>query len=137
MRFFIDTNALIDLFDEDRSFNQHVLKLFDQARLGHVELVLTSISVVNALYVLRKKMPPKHLNMYLARLFNFALLAPVERDALVAALTSGWSDTEDAIQFEAALEFGGIDVIVSNDKDFAAQKRIPVLDPAKALKLLA
>jgi predicted nucleic acid-binding protein len=32
------------------------------------------------------------------------------------------------------LAFGGIDAIVSNDKDFKQQKLVPVLTPKQALK---
>jgi predicted nucleic acid-binding protein len=136
-RYFLDTNVFFDVFGEERPSHQDSTALFKQAGLGRVELVLASISVMNALYSFRKA--GQNMNTVLARmnkLVPMVAIAPVTKAHLLAGINSGWNDLEDAIQFHAALELGNIDAIVSNDKDFKQQKRIPVLTPAQALKRL-
>jgi predicted nucleic acid-binding protein len=137
MRYFIDTNVLIDIFVEDRPSHKDSTELFAKAFNHRAELIIASISILNTLYSLQKhrfdmEMAIGRLNLLLAQLE----LAPLTSVELVQGINSGWSDLEDAIQFYSAIAAGKIDAIVSNDKDFKHQKIIPVLTPAQALKRL-
>lgn len=136
-RFFIDTNVFFDVFAKERGSHVESTKLFKLAGLERVELLLASISVMNALFSFRKaghdmRTVLERMNR-LIPLFEFA---PVGEAQLIAGINSGWTDLEDAIQFQAAVAAGNIDAIVSNDKDFKQQKLVPVLTPKQALKRL-
>ncbi|MCI1751689.1 MAG: PIN domain-containing protein [Flavobacteriales bacterium] len=135
MRLFLDTNVLFDLFGTSRPFHIDSLGLVAQGIAGNVELVVTSSSVMTLVYSLgRYKLPQKELVERLNLLLPSMDIAPTSVTELLAGLNSDWSDLEDAIQFHSALAFGGIDAIVSNDKDFKQQKLVPVLTPKQALK---
>lgn len=134
-RLFLDNNVLMDLFDPDRTFHLDSRELIVSGHAREVDLVISSISVLNTIYSVTKwgysrSKLLKEIQSFLA----FVEVAPVTRSELLAGLTSGWKDVEDAIQFHSALSAGRIDAIVSNDKDFKQQKLVPVLTPAQALK---
>ena len=135
MRFFLDTNVLFDLYEEERPSHKDSFLLVKKGLMGQVTLVVTAASVMTMLYSLQRYKVPRELiigrlNMILPHLD----IAQVNAPELIAGINSDWNDIEDAIQFHAAMASGGIDAIVSNDKDFAQQKRVPVLTPKQALK---
>lgn len=135
MRFFLDTNVLFDLFGRSRPFHVDSMGLVAQGIAGRVELVVTSTSVMTLVYSLgRYKLSKQKIEDRLNLLLPALGIAPTGVAELLAGLNSGWSDLEDAIQFHSALAFGGIDAVVSNDKDFKQQRLVPVLTPKQALK---
>jgi predicted nucleic acid-binding protein len=136
-RFFLDTNVFFDVFQAERLSHRDANALMKRAARSRVELVLSSISVMNALYSLRKAgHDMKSVLELMNRLLPMLVIAPVDRSDLLAGINSGWSDLEDAVQFHSAVTAGAIAAIVSNDRDFKQQDRIPVLTPAQALKKL-
>ena len=54
MTVFVDTNILIDLLCERESFVQSARMLFAYGYSGRLTLVLSSLSLVNAVYIARK-----------------------------------------------------------------------------------
>lgn len=137
MRYFLDTNVLFDLFGTSRTSHQDSLQIVAEGIAGRTELVISATSVMTLLYSLRKyghkeKEVVDRLNLLLPILE----IAPTGSTELLSGINSGWSDLEDAIQFHAALSAGGIDAIVSNDKDFKQQKLVPVMTPKQAVKRL-
>jgi len=117
-RFFLDTNVFFDVFQVERPSHQEANALIKHIPKGKVELVLSSISVMNALYSFQKAgHDMKAVFERMNRLVPLFVIAPVDRGDLLGGINSGWTDLEDAIQFHAARTAGGIDAIVSNDKD--------------------
>lgn len=136
-RYFLDTNVFFDVFQAERKSHEDANALIKLIPRGKVELVLSSISVLNALYSFRKAGHDMNkVLLKMNRLVPLLVVAPVDRSDLLAGMNSGWTDLEDAIQFHAALSAGRIDAIVSNDKDFKQQDMIPVLTPTQAVKRL-
>ena len=135
MRFFLDTNVLFDLFQVERPHHSASNGLVKAAVKGRIEVVTTATSVMTMLYSLNKY--DLRMDIVIGRLNSLLphlIVAHIGTPELLVGINSGWTDLEDAIQFHAALSAGGIDAIVSNDKDFKQQDRIPVLTPAQALK---
>lgn len=137
MRYFLDTNVLFDLFGTSRTSHLDSLQIVAEGIAGRTELVISATTVMTLLYSLRKyghkeKEVVERLNLLLPILE----IAPTGSTELLAGINSGWTDLEDAIQFHAALSAGGIDAIVSNDKDFKQQKLVPVITPKQAVKRL-
>jgi predicted nucleic acid-binding protein len=135
MRFFLDTNVLFDLYEEERASHKDSLLLVKQGLLGQVELVVTAASVMTMLYSLQRYKLPRGLIIGgLNRILPHLDIAQVNAPELIAGINSDWTDIEDAIQFHAAVASGHIDAIVSNDTDFKQQRLVPVLTPKQALK---
>lgn len=136
MKVFLDTNILLDLLDASRQDHLASSEILRAAYAGKIECWITSISIVNATYVMRRSMPPEAIGRYMLRIMETLSLSPLGTAEMKAAMGSGWRDLEDAVQFQAAIATGGIEAIVSNDVDFKQQKSIPVLTPKQLLKKL-
>jgi predicted nucleic acid-binding protein len=133
MRVFLDTNILIDLLDAERPNHKTSTDLMRAVQGGQVQACISAISIVNAIYVLRKVMPTKDVATYLLRMLDTVELSRLEVQDLRNALSSGWSDLEDAIQFHSALASGHFDAIVSYDADMKGQDILPVETPPEVL----
>lgn len=135
MRFFLDTNVLFDLYEEERPSHEDSFFLVKKGLLGYVELVVTAASVMTMVYSLQRyKLPREMITGRLNMILPHLHIAQVDAAQLMAGINSNWNDIEDAIQFHAAVASGPIDAIVSNDKDFKQQKLVPVLTPKQALR---
>lgn len=136
MRVFFDTNVLLDLLDEDRPNHVSSTAILRATEQGHIHASITAISILNAIYVMRKVMPSDTIARYMVQFMRTVRIAPTGPSQLLAAMTSGWKDLEDAVQFQSALAAGPIDAIVTTDPDFKQQKSIPLLTPQQLLKKL-
>ncbi len=137
MRVFLDTNILIDLLDEARPEHKSSTALMRAIQRGELDACISAISIVNAIYVLRKVMPAKTVANYLLEMLKKVELSRLEGPDMEKALASGWNDLEDAIQFRSALASGHIDAIVSHDPDMKQQEQMDVLTPREVLNRLA
>jgi len=109
MRVFIDTNVLVDMMDRSRPSHEASKALVRAAEDGRVELIMTGMTVVEALYALRKAdFERKQLLAILSIILSIALIASTDMPQLQAALNSTWTDYEDAVQYHAALSSGRI-----------------------------
>lgn len=54
MRVFVDTNILVDLICLREGFAENAQKLFALGYMGKLNLQLSSLSLVNAMYICRK-----------------------------------------------------------------------------------
>ena len=135
MRYFLDTNVLFDLFMSERAHYTASNALIKAAVRGEVQAVITATSLMTVLHSLRKYGLPMDLVVArLSALLPHLTVAHIGQVELLSGMNSGWSDLEDAVQFQAALNTGGIEAIVSNDKDFKQQDLIPVITPVQAVK---
>ena len=137
MRVFLDTNILIDLLDAERPQHAASTEVMRAIQRGDLHACISAVSIVNAIYVLRRAMPPKSMATYLHRMLDTVQLSRLEAQDMRSALASSWNDLEDAIQFHSALASGRIDAIVSHDADMKQQDRLPVLTPRQLLQKLA
>jgi predicted nucleic acid-binding protein len=136
LRVFLDTNVLIDLLDADRPQHAASTEVMRAVQRGELRACISAISIVNAIYVLRRAMPPERMATYLQHMLQVVELSRLETQDMLLALASGWNDLEDAIQYHSALASGRIDAIVSHDADMKKQDRLPVLTPRQLLQKL-
>jgi len=136
MRVFLDTNILLDLLDEQRPNHQSSIAILRATKEGRIKASITAISILNAIYFMRKVMQPDTIARYMVQFMSMVHIAPTGSAQLLAAMTSGWKDLEDAVQFQSALAAGPMDAIITTDPDFKQQKSIPLLTPQQLLKKL-
>ena len=136
LRVFLDTNVLIDLFDAARPQHVASTEVMRAIQRGRIRACISAISIVNAIYVLRKVMPPERMATHLQHMLRTVEISRLETQDMLLVLASGWNDLEDAIQYHSALASGRIDAIVSHDADMKKQDRLPVLTPRQLLQKL-
>lgn len=132
MKAFIDTNVLVDMMDRSRPSHEASKAILRAAEEGKITLVLTGLTVVNALYALRKAgLDQKGLANVVGIILSISEVASTDMPQLQAALNSTWSDYENAVQYHAALFAGRVQYIITSDRTGFKGSRIPVRTPEK------
>ena len=103
MTVFVDTNILIDLLCERESFVQSARMLFAYGYSGRLTLVLSSLSLVNAVYIARKY-GYVDVREKLDDITEFVEVVDLRKEVAKRALTCEWKDYEDAVPYMSAIK---------------------------------
>lgn len=122
----MDTNILLDLLAARHPFFDETSILFIMAEKRSVELAVSSLSIVNTHFVLRKQLKEQDTRKVLRDLRLLVKVLPLDQKIIDMALNSDFDDFEDAVQYQMALEYGQEIIITRNIKDFKTSS-IPVM----------
>lgn len=134
--YFVDTNVLLDFLLRRDGFGPAALRLFAASDAGLVGLYASGLSFSHIYYAMRKTNPAAERLAALAELAELVEIIPVGRPIIEAALTLGFADFEDALQYGAARSRPDIEAIVTRDPRGFAAGALPVLAPPAALARL-
>ncbi len=125
---FIDSDIILDVATGRKPFSQTsvlVLTLCESVgALGH----MSSNSVTNIYYVLRKISSSAKAKDFLRTLLRFITVIPVSHENVKQALDADFPDFEDAVQHYCALS-NQCDCIVTRNEDDYRKSRLAVLSP--------
>jgi predicted nucleic acid-binding protein len=129
MRVFIDTNVLVDFICEREGYVENAKKIFLMAYKKEIELIISSLSYINAFYIgKRYKFPSNQLVNSLQTISRFTRISGLGERTIKQALTSEWDDIEDAAQYYSAKTAGVNYIVTRNPKDFLLV-HVPILTP--------
>lgn len=117
-RIFIDSDVILDVALARQPFveaSQQVLALCEK---GAFTGCISSNSVANIYYVLRKLGGDDKARIFIKQLLKFLVIIPVDHVGISRALDSKFTDFEDAIQHFAALSFGCSRIVTRNIQDY-------------------
>lgn len=134
MTVFVDTNILIDLLCERESFVQSARMLFAYGYSGRLTLVLSSLSLVNAVYIARKY-GYVDVREKLDDITEFVEVVDLRKEVAKRALTCEWKDYEDAVQYMSAIKENADCIVTRNKKDFR-KSVIPVYTIEELMSLM-
>ena len=134
MKVFVDTNILLDLLCEREPFVQNARMLFAYGYAGRMSLVLSSLSLVNAVYI-SKKYGYIDSRERLADITEFVRVVDLHEDVVREALARDWKDYEDAVQHMSAIKEKVDCIVTRNKKDFM-QSIIPVYTIDELMSLM-
>ena len=134
MTVFVDTNILIDLLCERESFVQSARMLFAYGYSGRLTLVLSSLSLVNAVYIARKY-GYIDVKERLDDITEFVEVVDLRKEVAKRALTCEWKDYEDAVQYMSAIKENADCIVTRNKKDFG-KSVIPVYTIEELMSLM-
>jgi predicted nucleic acid-binding protein len=134
---FIDTDIIIDFLIDRKPFSREaaiIFTLIEQRKLkGHI----SSLTFSNLYYVLRKFESHTKVISKLDSLSKLGIILKVDDQIIKSAITCGFPDFEDSIQYFCALESKKIDVIITrNIKDYR-KSELPVMSPGDFLKTMS
>jgi len=123
----IDTNIIMDMFDEDRKLHHESLGLVRELLSSGATLYVNSDTLTTTFYLLRsQKKATFQESLYAIReTMNICELIAIESEEVDNALSlceeesSPYNDYEDALQYVCAKKVGA-DLIVTNDKGFVS-----------------
>ena len=134
MTVFVDTNILIDLLCERESFVQSARMLFAYGYSGRLTLVLSSLSLVHAVYIARKY-GYVDVRERLDDITEFVEVVDLRKEVAKRALTCEWKDYEDAVQYMSAIKENADCIVTRNKKDFG-KSVIPVYTIEELMSLM-
>lgn len=118
MRVFLDTNIIIDIIAQ-REFGEDATKVFEMCANGRIDGFISSVSYLNIMYILRKEFSRTDLRTILRAFGAVLMTVPINHTMVMQALRwKEFSDFEDCIQVECAMEANVDYIITRNPKDF-------------------
>jgi predicted nucleic acid-binding protein len=98
MKALIDTNVILDIALNRQPFCQETKIIFqymeDEKILGHI----SASTVTDIFYLLRKQIGRQNATQYILELIEIVNILCVDKQTIINALLSGWTDFEDAVQ---------------------------------------
>ena len=118
MKILIDTNILLDVFYKRENLYENSLNVFKLCETKIVEGYISSLSIANIIYIMRKELNNSKINSLIKKLsliFNIVDLTVCD---LLKATEIEYSDYEDALQCVEASRLKLDYIITRNTKDF-------------------
>ncbi|RZK35840.1 MAG: PIN domain-containing protein [Hymenobacter sp.] len=134
--YFIDTNVLLDFVLLRDGFGSAAQQLFEASAANRVTLYASGLSFSHIYYTMRKTNSAPERRAALQELADLVDIIPVGRSIIEAALTLGFADFEDGLQYCAARTVPAIEALVTRDPKGFAAGALPVLTPPEALARL-
>jgi predicted nucleic-acid-binding protein len=135
-KLFLDANVVVDfLCERSDDFYLPVARLMVKSYNKEVELCCSTLTLATASYFMEKgKIDHEEIFHKIYDMISICELADVDRDVVEKALSSGFSDFEDALQYFSAENFGADIIITRNKKDFR-NAQLPVYTPLEYLEM--
>jgi predicted nucleic acid-binding protein len=132
----IDTDVLLDFLYEREPFCEDAAKILNLCDLNKISGWLTPVILSNVYYILRKSYSHKEVVVKLRELLKILNVLSMNKDTVLLALNSEFTDFEDALQNYAAEFNGDINFLVTrNIKDYK-NSSLKVLTPNDFLSII-
>ena len=132
-KLFLDTNVLLDTVLPDRPSQDASRRVLALCGREGYRVMVSSLSLVNLAYVLRKNQGQERAAVVVARLFRECGVLSLSDMNVYNALRSACPDFEDAMQISCA-DLGDCDCIITNNtKHFRGFAPMPVFTPEEFL----
>lgn len=134
---FLDTNVYLDYLLK-RSGEKEAEELLTLSTTHKIQVFTSSTCLLQVIYFLKREgYILNEIKVHIESILVFTHLADASTNTFTSALSSGFSDLEDAVQYHTALRVKGIDYfITSNTKDYKkATVQLPVVSPKQFLSL--
>lgn len=129
MKVLVDTNVIIDLLARREEFYQESAEIFSLADNKKIELVVSTLSMVNTHYILSEVMKIKKARSIIGKFKVLVCSYELSDKIIELALNDlSFKDFEDAIQHYTALESKCNLIITRNKRDFK-NSTLPVMNP--------
>lgn len=132
MKVFLDTNVVVDFSAEREPFYKDAADIIDMAYRKETSLIISSLTVVNMAYVMRKVKTREIIEEKIKQLMALCIVSPINKQAITDAIASHPSDFEDAVQYFSARQ-AGADLIITRDAGGFQEFDLPVMTPAEFL----
>ncbi|GAB1454354.1 PIN domain nuclease [Draconibacterium sp.] len=134
-RIFLDTNVVIDLLGEREPFYNSAAKIATLADKGKIQLIVSALTYSTVYYLLSKFEDKEVVKEKIRKFKVIAETSDLTDMIIEKGLASKFSDFEDALQYNCAIQMDCHILISRNGKDFK-ESVIPVLTPDEYLNSL-
>ena len=134
MTVFLDSNIILDIFLKNKDFYEESRKVLNLADSAAIDYFISASSLTDIFYILNKHLKNKEeTKLHLKDLLEIVSIAGIDESCIRNALTSSWSDFEDAVQHEASVQIGADYLVTRNVDDFNSSF-VEVITPSDFLK---
>jgi len=134
---FIDTDVIIDFLIDREPHSREAAIIFTLIEQKKLKGYVSSLTFSNLYYVLRKIESHNRVIAKLDSISRLLTILKVDQQTIKYAIASGFPDFEDSIQYNCALDYKKIDVLITrNIKDYKGSE-IPLMTPADYLKMVS
>lgn len=124
----IDTNIVLDWLIYREPFGENGKYIMEQCIFGEVDGYLTSHTLSDLFYILRKNFDVEKRKKLLLFLCERMNIIPEDKETIEKALNcEKWNDLEDGLQMQCAKNEDLDYIVTRNIKDFTASSVLPVL----------
>jgi len=135
MKILFDTNFILDVLIDRKPFSEAASQLLSLVERGEVSGIICA-TTVTTIHYLSTKIPGKNKSQHqIANLISLFEIAAVNRAVIEEALTSNFSDFEDAVIYQAA-RHAGAEAIVTRDPKGFQKSNLPIFSPIELLNIL-
>jgi len=133
---FIDSDIVIDFFVDRKPFSIASTKIFSLCARKELKGFITPVIIANVFYILRKALNKDELKLKFINLLKHIDVLIIDKEVVLKALFSDFSDFEDALQNFSVIEHSDIEVIITrNVKDYK-HSTLSVYDPETFLSTM-
>jgi predicted nucleic acid-binding protein len=127
----IDSDVCMDFISGRTPWNVEANRIFLAAEDGRINAFISGLTFSNLFFILRKIHGSAKTVANLADMRKLSRISPISPTVIDWALAAGWTDFEDALQYQAAVESQCEAVVSRNPGDYKKAIQIPVLSPAE------
>lgn len=131
-RILLDTNVVIDWYDDTRAEHENARQLMDKCIDDDDELYVAATSCKDAYYVLSRIRGEVAARDCIQSIFVAMELLPVDNRTAYTGFHSNEPDFEDGI-IRACAELNHMDYLITRDKGAFKDAKVRVLSPAEML----
>jgi predicted nucleic acid-binding protein len=136
MKVFLDSDVLLDFFLDRAPFSEHSAAILDLCERRELSGITSPLVLSNVYSILRQKTTADKVMKCIHFLIDQLQITTMNRETVMAAIDSGFTDFEDSLQYGAVVSDKTIHCIVTrNIKDYK-KSTVAVHTPAGLLALL-
>jgi predicted nucleic acid-binding protein len=131
----LDTDVILDFFFDREPFSENAAKVLSLCESKEITGYITPVILSNVYYLLRKTAKHEKVIETLKQLVNITNILVIDKNSVILALNSDFTDFEDALQNYCAETNKEIALIITrNVKDFKHSK-LGVMTPDHFLQV--
>lgn len=132
---FLDTDVAFDILSKREPYFQHSVRLFELAADDKAAFLIAESSLANLIYLSYDIYKLKNAEDRLVNFISACEIINGGKEIMVRAVSSLFSDKEDALQYYTALNHGADYFITRNIRDYkSSSDRLPVMTPVRFLE---
>ncbi len=138
-KLFLDTNIILDLLDDKRTFHFESFELYKLMEKGLVLGFISESVITNTDYILKKLMTKSNRIQLLDELLHLIKILPCSNLVFERAIKNNFDDLEDVILYQIALE-SRLNYFVTNDINATkklSSPLLPVIAPKNVIKFVS
>lgn len=134
-RVFLDANVILDVLLERKDFVDDAVSVFSMLQESGFRGYTSATLITTICYLLKRVYPKEKTYALVQNLLSIVEVVPVHKSTITSALSAGWGDFEDAVQYTCAEESEMDFFITRNIKDFQ-KGMVQILTPKAFLDIM-